>query len=80
MQGVQVLAEEKQRRAGQGAQQVQAVNRQAQRHVKIFYERLYIGDCTDRPSFKSCELTIRIRTLSVRNIWIPTNISNILRS
>ncbi len=50
MQGVQVLAEEKQRRAGQGAKQVQAFNRQAQLHVKIFHERLYIGACTDRPS------------------------------
>jgi hypothetical protein len=41
VQGVQVLAEEKQRRAGQGSQQVQAFNRQAQLPVKIFHKRLH---------------------------------------
>jgi hypothetical protein len=40
VQGVQVLAEEKQRRAGQGAQQVQAFNRQASFKLKILHERL----------------------------------------
>ncbi len=66
MQGVQVLAEEKQRRAGQGAQQVQAFNRQASFKIKISRKDLIAKVwCLYRPSkkdiiplsyFKSCEL------------------------